>query len=77
MSLSGCSEEAVNREADAPGPADADPDVLVVGGGTAGAVVAGRLVEAGLRVQVLEAGSDYGTLSGSRVVSRARNRPTS
>lgn len=56
----------MNREADAPGPADADPDVLVVGGGTAGAVVAGRLVEAGLRVQVLEAGSDYGTLSGGR-----------
>jgi choline dehydrogenase len=40
--------------------------VLVVGGGTAGAVVAGRLVEAGLRVQVLEAGPDYGTLSGGR-----------
>jgi choline dehydrogenase len=66
LSLSGWSEEAVNREAGAPGPADADPDVLVVGGGTAGAVVAGRLVEAGLRVQVLEAGPDYGTLSGGR-----------
>jgi choline dehydrogenase len=66
LRISGCSEEAVNREAGAPGPADADPDVLVVGGGTAGAVVAGRLVEAGLRVQVLEAGPDYGTLSGGR-----------
>jgi choline dehydrogenase len=56
----------VNRQAEAPGPADADPDVLVVGGGTAGAVVAGRLIEAGLRVHVLEAGPDYGTLSGGR-----------
>jgi choline dehydrogenase len=56
----------VNLEADAPGLADADPDVLVVGGGTAGAVVAGRLVEAGLRVHVLEAGPDYGTLSDDR-----------
>jgi choline dehydrogenase len=40
--------------------------VLVVGDGTARAVVAGRLVEAGLRVQVLEAGPDYGTFSGGR-----------
>lgn len=56
----------MNREADTPGRglADVDPDVLVVGGGTAGAVVAGRLVEAGLGVQALEAGPDYGTLSG-------------
>ena len=36
------------------------PDVLVVGGGTAGAVVAGRLVEAGIGVTVLDAGPDYG-----------------
>jgi choline dehydrogenase len=36
-------------------------DVIVVGGGTAGAVVAGRLVEAGLRVTVVEAGPDYGS----------------
>jgi choline dehydrogenase len=36
-------------------------DVIVVGGGTAGAVVAGRLVEAGLRVAVVEAGPDYGS----------------
>jgi choline dehydrogenase len=35
-------------------------DVIVVGGGTAGAVVAARLVEAGLRVAVIEAGPDYG-----------------
>jgi len=33
-------------------------DVIVVGGGTAGAVVAARLVEAGLRVAVVEAGPD-------------------
>lgn len=31
-----------------------------MGGGTAGAVVAGRLVEAGIRVTVLDAGPDYG-----------------
>src|SRR5215831_2763290 len=35
-------------------------DVIVVGGGTAGAVVAARLVEAGLHVAVVEAGPDYG-----------------
>jgi choline dehydrogenase-like flavoprotein len=38
-----------------------DGDVIVVGGGTAGAVVAARLVEAGLRVTVVEAGPDYGS----------------
>ena len=36
-------------------------DVIVVGGGTAGAIVAARLVEAGLRVTVVEAGPDYGS----------------
>ncbi len=36
-------------------------DAIVVGGGTAGAVVAARLVEAGLRVAVVEAGPDYGS----------------
>jgi choline dehydrogenase-like flavoprotein len=36
-------------------------DVIVVGGGTAGAVVAARLVEAGLRVPVVEAGPGYGS----------------
>jgi choline dehydrogenase len=36
-------------------------DAIVVGGGTAGAVVAARLVEAGLRVTVVEAGPDYGS----------------
>src|ERR671936_566478 len=38
-------------------------DVVVVGGGTAGAVVAGRIAEKGDRsVLVLEAGADYGGL---------------
>jgi choline dehydrogenase len=41
-------------------------DAIVVGGGTAGSVVAGRLVEAGLRVTVLEAGPDYGTVDSGR-----------
>ena len=36
-------------------------DVIVVGAGTAGAVMAARLVEAGLRVAVVEAGPDYGS----------------
>lgn len=38
-------------------------DVAVVGGGSAGAVVAGRLVEAGLDVVLIEAGPDYGPLA--------------
>jgi choline dehydrogenase-like flavoprotein len=41
-------------------------DAVVVGGGTAGCVVAGRLVEAGLRVTVLEAGPDYGPVDSGR-----------
>jgi choline dehydrogenase len=36
-------------------------DVIVAGGGTTGAVVAARLVEAGLRVALVEAGPDYGS----------------
>ena len=39
-------------------------DVVVAGGGTAGSVVAGRLVQAGLRVLLLEAGPDYGAYAG-------------
>ncbi len=35
-------------------------DVVVVGGGSAGAAVAGRLVEAGATVILVEAGPDYG-----------------
>ena len=37
-------------------------EVVVAGGGTAGWVVAARLVEAGTDVVLLEAGPDYGAL---------------
>ncbi|MEM7337176.1 MAG: GMC family oxidoreductase [Actinomycetota bacterium] len=37
-----------------------EAEVAVVGGGSAGAVVAGRLVEAGVDVVLIEAGPDYG-----------------
>ena len=39
-------------------------DVVVVGGGSSGAVVAARMAEAGVRVTLLEAGPDYGPLAG-------------
>src|SRR5215470_7929603 len=45
---------------------DLAADVIVVGGGTAGAVVAHRLVRAGAHVMVLEAGPDPGPC-GSRL----------
>ena len=35
-------------------------DIVVVGGGSSGAVIAARLVEAGLDVMLVEAGPDYG-----------------
>jgi choline dehydrogenase-like flavoprotein len=41
-------------------PSRAQTDVCVIGGGTAGSVIAGRLVEAGRTVLVLEAGPDPG-----------------
>jgi choline dehydrogenase len=41
-------------------PLPSETDVLVVGGGTAGPIVAARLAEAGTTVLVLEAGPDYG-----------------
>lgn len=41
-------------------------DAVVAGGGTAGPVVAARLVEAGRRVLLLEAGPDHGPLTGGR-----------
>jgi choline dehydrogenase-like flavoprotein len=41
-------------------------DAIVVGAGTAGSVVAGRLAEAGMRVTVLEAGPDYGPPDSGR-----------
>jgi choline dehydrogenase len=40
-----------------------DAEIVVVGAGTAGCVVAGRLAEAGRQVVVLEAGPDYGPFS--------------
>jgi len=39
-------------------------DAIVCGGGTAGPVVVSRLVQAGRRVLLLEAGPDYGSLDG-------------
>ena len=41
-------------------------EIVVVGGGTAGCVVAARLAEAGADVLLLEAGPDYGPLAGGR-----------
>ncbi len=41
-------------------------DVIVAGGGTSGAVIAARLVEAGIDVVVVEAGPDYGAFSEGR-----------
>lgn len=40
-----------------------DPDLIVIGGGSAGCAVAGRLAEAGKRVVLLEAGKSGGGLS--------------
>ncbi|MEZ5236511.1 MAG: GMC family oxidoreductase [Acidimicrobiia bacterium] len=41
-------------------------DTVVIGGGSSGAVVAGRLAEAGCDVLLVEAGPDYGPLDGGR-----------
>jgi choline dehydrogenase-like flavoprotein len=41
-------------------------EFLVVGGGTCGAAIAGRLVEAGHHVLLVEAGPDYGTVDSGR-----------
>lgn len=39
-------------------------DVVIVGGGSSGAVIAARLVEAGVDVILVEAGPDYGSFGG-------------
>lgn len=55
-------------------------DAIVCGGGTAGPVVASRLVEAGRRVLVLEAGPDHGAFADGRWpddLLDARTIPTS
>lgn len=41
-------------------------EVVVIGGGSGGAVVAGRLVEAGVSVVLVEAGPDYGHIDEGR-----------
>ena len=41
-------------------------DIVVVGGGSSGAVVAARLAEAGRDVLLVEAGPDYGPLTAGR-----------
>lgn len=41
-------------------------DVLVVGGGSAGCVLAARLAESGRRVGLIEAGPDYGSYGHGR-----------
>ena len=61
--------------------ASTSPDVVVIGGGTAGCVVAGRLAErADRRVLLIEAGPDYGSRTSGRWPSElldASTLPTS
>ncbi|EHN11930.1 Choline dehydrogenase [Patulibacter medicamentivorans] len=49
-----------------PAPLPAEAELIVVGGGTAGAVVAARLAERGVDVLLLEAGPDPGPLGDPR-----------
>jgi choline dehydrogenase len=41
-------------------------DIAIIGGGSSGAVIAARLVEAGVKVALIEAGPDYGPFSAGR-----------
>jgi choline dehydrogenase len=51
----------------------AELDVIVVGGGTAGCAVAGRLAEAGAEVLLIEAGPDFGPVNSGRWPERLLN----
>jgi choline dehydrogenase len=58
-------------------PIPREADLIVAGGGTAGAVVAGRLAEGtGARVVLLEAGPDYGSADGGRWPADLRDAAT-
>jgi fumarate reductase flavoprotein subunit len=46
---------------------ESDTDVVIVGGGIAGLTAAGRLVQRGCRVTVVEAGTDDRYLCNSRI----------
>ena len=60
---------------------ESDTDVVIVGGGLAGLTAAGRLVQRGCRVTVVEAGADDRYLCNSRIASGsfqlAHSDPTS
>jgi choline dehydrogenase len=63
----------------ATGPTTLEAGTIVIGGGTSGPVVAGRLAERGEDVLVLEAGPDYGALAGGAwppELTDARAMPT-
>ncbi len=53
----------------------AGADVVVIGGGSSGAVVAARLAEAGVAVALLEAGPDYGPFTGRPVAGASTAWP--
>ena len=51
-------------------------DILVVGGGSSGAVVAARLAEAGRDVPLVEAGPDYGPFTAGGWAKNLSRAPT-